>query len=142
MAGKLISLGPDRYRLAQNAEINVTPFVDIMLVLLIIFMIAVPVATTSLKLDIPPPAPATNAAPPIVVTLGRDGGLTIGDAPSGFERLSGDLIRRIGGANPRAERVYVRAERGVRYGDFMRLISRLNQDGFHAVGLVSEEISS
>jgi biopolymer transport protein ExbD len=140
MAGRLISLGPDRYRLVQNSEINVTPFVDIMLVLLIVFMVAMPMATVSLKLDLPPADGAAVGPPPTVVSLQKGGALFIGESPTSLDRLSGELARRIGGANPRAQRVYVRAERGVRYGDFVGLVSRLHQDGFHAVGLVNEAL--
>jgi biopolymer transport protein ExbD len=57
MAAKLSGGGGDRYSLGQNSEINVTPFVDILLVLLIIFMVAVPMAVTSIKIDLPPASP-------------------------------------------------------------------------------------
>ncbi|HEX5264754.1 MAG TPA: biopolymer transporter ExbD [Phenylobacterium sp.] len=140
MAGRLISLGHDRYRLNQNSEINVTPFVDVMLVLLIIFMVAMPLATVSLKLDMPPADGRAVGPPPIVVSMAQGGVLFIDDAPSSLDRLSGDLVRRIGGKDPRAQRVYVRAQRGVRYGDFVGLVSRLHRDGFHAVGLVNEAL--
>ena len=140
MAGRLISLGHDRYRLNQNAEINVTPFVDVMLVLLIIFMVAMPLATVSIKLDMPPATDKVAGPPPAVISMQPGGVLFIGDAPTSLDHLSGDLVRRIGGKNPRVQRVYVRAERGGRYGDFVGLVSRLHQEGFHAVGLVNEAL--
>jgi biopolymer transport protein ExbD len=141
MAGKLLGGGYDRYRLVQNADINVTPFVDIMLVLLIIFMIALPVAQVSLKLDLPP-AGQSDGTPPTVVTLRRDGVLVIGETPTSLAHLSGDLSQALGGPDPKARRVYVRAETGVRYGAFVQLVSQLHHDGFHAVGLVNEEVPS
>jgi biopolymer transport protein ExbD len=139
MAGRLLSAGPDRFRLVQNSDINVTPFVDVMMVLLIVFMVALPVATTSLKLDLPPASKGV-ATEPIYVSLQRGGALFIGDRPTTLASLPADLARTIGGSKPTAARVYVRADRGVRYGDFMRVVSCLHAGGYHAVGLVNEEV--
>jgi biopolymer transport protein ExbD len=139
MVGKLIQR-PDRYRLAQNSDINVTPFVDVMLVLLIIFMVALPAATVSLKLDLPKAQRGDALVKPVYVSLQGGGGLFIGDRPTSLSTLAADLARAIGGANPQAQRVYVRADRSVRYGDFVRVVNQLQLSGFHAVGLVNEEI--
>jgi biopolymer transport protein ExbD len=137
MAGRFTPT-PDRFRLNQNSDINVTPFVDVMMVLLIVFMVSLPAATVSLKLDLPP-AQRGIAGHPIYVSLQSDGRLFIGEKATTLEALSAELSRRIGGANPQMAQVYVRADRGVRYGDFMRIINQLHARGFHAVGLVSEE---
>ena len=139
MAGRLIQTGSTRFRLNQNSEINVTPFVDVMMVLLIVFMVALPVATTSLKLDLPP-ASKGAAGQPVFVSLQRDGTLFIGESRTSLANLPDDLRRSIGGARPTAERIYVRADRGVRYGAFMQVVSRLHSSGYHTVGLVNEEI--
>jgi len=67
------SNGGDRYVILQNADINVTPFVDVMLVLLIIFMVSIPPATAALKLDLPPVDPSTApAAAPVYVSVEAD----------------------------------------------------------------------
>jgi biopolymer transport protein ExbD len=139
MVGKLIQR-PDRYRLAQNSDINVTPFVDVMLVLLIIFMVALPAATVSLKLDLPKAQRGDALTQPVYVSLQRGGALFIGERPTSLSTLAADLSRVVGGANPRGQRVYVRADKGVRYGDFVRVVSQLQLSGFHSVALVNEEI--
>jgi len=139
MAGRLISTGSARFRLNQNSEINVTPFVDVMMVLLIVFMVALPVATNSIKLDLPPAGKSAGRGP-TYVSLQRSGALYIGEAPTSLATLPVDLKRIIGGANPTAERVYVRADRGVRYGAFMAVVSRLHSSGYRSVGLINEEI--
>jgi biopolymer transport protein ExbD len=141
MAMQLAALGSGRYRLIQNAEINVTPFVDVMLVLLIIFMVAIPVATTSLNLDIPKAQPSPVTTPPTIVTVQADGRLFIGETPTSLAGLPTDLARVLGSANPKAQRVYLRAERTVRYRAFMEVTNRLKGAGFSQLGLVSEDLS-
>jgi len=140
MAAHLTQLGSDRFRLAQNSDINVTPFVDIMLVLLIIFMVAIPAAVVAVKVDLPPSASGNPPRLPTYVSLQKGGALYIGDRPTSLATLGGDLSGVIGGADPQKERVYVRADKGVPYGDFMAVVSRLQASGFHAVGLVGEAL--
>ncbi len=82
MAGRLASAGADRFRLAHNGDINVTPFVDVMLVLLIIFMLAMPLATTDLKLNLPPARATATPVEPTVISLRADGRLYIGETPT------------------------------------------------------------
>jgi len=139
MAGRLIQAGSPRFRLNQNSEINVTPFVDVMMVLLIVFMVALPVATTSLKVDMPP-AGKSAGAEPTYVSLQKDGALFIGATATSLAALPVDLRATIGGPDPTAQRVYVRADRGVRYGAFMQVVSRLHASGYHAVGLINETL--
>lgn len=130
-----------RYRLRQNAEINVTPFVDVMLVLLVIFMVILPMTTTSLQLDLPkarvPIAPVT---PPVVVSVQGDGRLFIGETPTTLIGLPDDLVRTVGTPNPRAQRIYIRGERGLHYAGFMAVMDRLKTSGFTQVGLINEEL--
>src|SRR5579864_1704366 len=102
MAGRLIQAGSARFRLNQNSDINVTPFVDVMMVLLIVFMVALPIATTSLKLDLPPAGKST-AAQPIYISLQRDGALFVGESRTSIAALPDDLRRIIGGSNPTVE---------------------------------------
>ncbi len=130
-----------RYSLAQNADINVTPFVDVMLVLLIIFMVSIPAATRNITLEIPPAkAPSGPTEPPVVITVRPDGSLLIGDTPSSVDRLAQDLAQLPGAANPSADRVYVRGERAARYRAFMDVMNALKRAGYERIGLVAEDI--
>jgi biopolymer transport protein ExbD len=135
-----MSLGSDRFRLAQNSDINVTPFVDIMLVLLIIFMVAIPAAVVAVKVDLPPASTGAPPKLPTYVSLQKGGALFIGDRPTSLATLGGDLGAVIGGPTPTKERVYVRADKGVPYGDFMAVVNRLEASGYRSVGLVGEEL--
>jgi biopolymer transport protein ExbD len=138
--------GGSKFDLGQNADMNVTPFVDVMLVLLIIFMVSIPAATVSIKLDLPPaipPPPGTKVKEPTLINIQR-GGLFIGDQPTALERLAGDLsaqLTRDDPATPPTEqRVYIRADRDVRYGDFMSVMNDLQGNGFYQVALINEEL--
>ena len=140
MGMRLAAAGGDSYRLAQNHDINVTPFVDVMLVLLIIFMVAIPAATVSVKVDLPQ---GGNGAPPRLptyVSVAADGGLYIGNMKTTLELLPSDLAVAIGGSDPKHERVYIRADRSIRYEAFMRVMDQLRAHGFERVGLVSDEV--
>ncbi|QDH73965.1 biopolymer transporter ExbD [Brevundimonas sp. M20] len=128
----------------QNADINVTPFVDIMLVLLIIFMVAAPVATVSLKLDLPPAeAPPAGVKPkePVYVSVQEDGRLFLADRETSMDRLSADVCAATGqGEACHAERVFIRAQPEVRYDRFMAVMNGLKASGFDKVGLLNEDI--
>ena len=140
MAARLVSLGSDRFRLTQNSDINVTPFVDIMLVLLIVFMVAIPAAVVAVKVDLPPASTGAPPRLPTYVSLQKGGALFIGDRPTSLATLGGDLGGMIGGPDPTKERIYVRADKGVPYGDFMAVVNRLQASGYRQVGLVGEEL--
>ena len=140
MGMRLAGAGGGAYSLNQNADINVTPFVDVMLVLLIIFMVAIPVANVSVKVDLPPTGfPEDRQAPPTFVTLQRDGSLWVGDRRTSIQALAADVASAIGGPNPRDQRVHIRADKGVSYGDFMVVMNRLKAEGFAKVALVSAD---
>ncbi|HXA37818.1 MAG TPA: biopolymer transporter ExbD [Phenylobacterium sp.] len=147
MAAKLSSGGGGRFTLGQNSDINVTPFVDVMLVLLIIFMVALPPATESIKLDLPPAQPPKNGEKPkepVVINLQAGGALFIGEKASALATLSADLSRILTADDPTLpptqQRVYIRADRHVRYGDFMSVMNTLQGNGFYQVALINEEI--
>jgi biopolymer transport protein ExbD len=141
------ALGNRRFALNQNHAINVTPFVDVMLVLLIVMMVAAPMATLAINVDIPPvglgPLPDK---PPTYVSVGDDGRLWVSFAsgqttslrPATLEALPGLLASSLGGANPTAEEVFVRAGSHVKYGAFVAVMNRLQQSGYNKVGLISE----
>ena len=125
----------------QNADINVTPFVDIMLVLLIIFMVAAPLATVSLKLDLPPPIPGSLAPKePVYVTVQTSGDLYIADRPTTLETLATDVCTAVGGNHCTEERVFIRAQPDVTYDRFMTVMNQLQSSGFLQVGLLNEDI--
>ena len=147
MGAKLGGGGGGRFDLGQNSDINVTPFVDVMLVLLIIFMVAIPAATVSIKLDLPPaipPPPGTKVKEPILINLQPGGGVFIGERPTTLDTLPADLSRKLAADDPTLpptqQRVYIRADKQVRYGDFMAVMNTLQGNGFYQVALINEEI--
>ena len=147
MGAKLGGQGGGRFDLGQNSDINVTPFVDVMLVLLIIFMVAIPAATVSIKLDLPPaipPPPGTKVKEPVLINIQAGGNIFIGEAPTTLAGLSADLSRKLTADDPTLpptqQRVYIRADKQVRYGDFMSVMNDLQGNGFYQVALINEEI--
>ncbi|HEY8003431.1 MAG TPA: biopolymer transporter ExbD [Phenylobacterium sp.] len=147
MGAKLGGQGGGRFDLGQNSDINVTPFVDVMLVLLIIFMVAIPAATVSIKLDLPPaipPPPGTKVKEPILINIQQGGGVFIGEKPTSLPTLPADLSRTLSADDPTLpptqQRVYIRADKQVRYGDFMAVMNTLQGNGFYQVALINEEI--
>ncbi len=135
----------DGKTISQNSDINVTPFVDIMLVLLIIFMVAAPLATVSIKLDLPPATPPTDAEPkePVYITIQESGSIFIADRQSTIETLADDVCVAVGNPTGRGcqeERVFVRAQPEVRYNQFMEVMNDLQENGFFKVGLLNEDI--
>lgn len=144
MGAKLGGGGGGRFNLGQNSDINVTPFVDVMLVLLIIFMVAIPAATVSIKLDLPPAIPPPPNAPkppePTVINIQANGGVYIGEAPTTIDNLASDLARKLNKPDPTKERVYIRADRVVRYGQFMEVMNTLQGNGYFQVALINEDL--
>jgi len=130
----------------QNADINVTPFVDIMLVLLIIFMVAAPLATVSIKLDLPPATPPPPGPPPkepVYITIQESGSIFIAAQQTTIETIIPDVCAALGGGNPgcKNERVFVRADAEVKYNQFMEVMNALQDNGFYKVGLLNEDIT-
>ncbi|MDB5448650.1 MAG: biopolymer transport protein ExbD/TolR [Phenylobacterium sp.] len=148
MAAKLGGGGSSRFDLGQNSDINVTPFVDVMLVLLIIFMVAIPAATVSIKLDLPPaipPPPGSKIEEPVLINIQPGGAIFIGDRTTTLEGLPADLSAVLSqkdpSKQPTEQRVYIRADRTVRYGDFMSVMNTLQGNGFYQVALINEELA-
>ena len=147
MGAKLGGGGGGRFDLGQNSDINVTPFVDVMLVLLIIFMVAIPAATVSIKLDLPPaipPPPGTKVKEPILINIQNGGALFIGEKATSLDTLPADLSVTLKADDPTLppteQRVYIRADKLVRYGDFMAVMNTLQGNGFYQVALINEEL--
>ena len=144
MGAKLSGPGGKGKTAQQNADINVTPFVDIMLVLLIIFMVAAPMATVSIKLDLPPatpPAPTDKPKEPVYITIQESGSLYIAEQETSIDKLPTDVCAAQGAvADCRDERVFVRAQAEVKYHQFMEVMNKLQENGFFKVGLLNEDI--
>ena len=130
-----------RSRAAPMAEINVTPLVDVMLVLLIIFMVTAPLLTSGVPLDLP----ETNAKPldqpekaPVQISVNRSGEVFIDDKPITMAELP-DRLSAIAAAqdeqNPQA--IMLRGDRGLDYGLIMRVMGELNAAGLNRVSLVT-----
>src|SRR5216683_7647652 len=121
MAAQLAGGPKKKFDLGQNSDINVTPFVDVMLVLLIIFMVTAPLATVSIKIDLPPAKPPTDtkAKPPTYISISKAGIFVSLSAtelkPSSLPALAADLAQGLGVANPTNERVFIRADKDVKY---------------------------
>ena len=127
--------------IVQNSDINVTPFVDIMLVLLIIFMVSAPLATVSLRLDLPPPVmDSFPKKDPVYVTVQASGAVFVADKASTMEALSRDVCNALGGGACHGERIFVRSEPDVPYREFMAVMNDLHGHGFLKVGLLNEDI--
>lgn len=144
MAAKLSGGGGGRYAIEQNSEINVTPFVDIMLVLLIIFMVAAPLATVSVEVKLPVAvAPMQQNPPkPFYVSIQANSRVYIGDNEVDIDSVGTELLDLIGNKTPSDERIFIRADKTTRYGDFMQVMNSLQDSGFYSVALVGEDQSS
>jgi biopolymer transport protein ExbD len=125
--------------LVEVHDINVTPFIDVMLVLLIIFMVAAPLATV----DIPVNLPSSNTQPqqrpdkPIYLTLKADLTLAIGDDAISRDGLAGALDAAT--KSNKDERIFIRADKTVPYGDVIGLMNELRTAGFLKIALVGLE---
>ena len=133
-----VKLG-DTDELAANSEINITPFIDVMLVLLIIFMVAAPLSTVDVPVELPVAVaqPAARAGEPIIVTVTADLGLQIGDLSLTLDQLPMelDIATRI----KRDTRIYISADRSVPYGEMMAVMNRMRGVGYLKIGLVGIE---
>jgi len=136
MAGGLS--GDDGDALTESHEINVTPFIDVTLVLLIIFMVAAPLATVDVAVDLPSSSAAVQPRPdkPVYLTLGADLGLSLGDisVPRGALAAALDTATN----NDRSQRVFLRADAAVPYGELMKAMDGLRDAGYLKVALVAQ----
>ena len=129
----------DELDLAESHEINVTPFIDVMLVLLIIFMVAAPLATVDLPVDLPTSTATTHAdkAQPVYVTLQKNLSISVGDQLIQSDNLGAVLSQAT--QNDVNQRLFLRADRQVAYGELMALMDRLRTAGYLKVALVGLE---
>jgi biopolymer transport protein ExbD len=137
MAGKVReSFGDD---LEESHEINVTPFIDVMLVLLIIFMVAAPLATVDVNVDLPASTAASTPRPeqPVFITLKQDLSISLGNDTlprEGFGAALGALTD-----NDRETRIFLRADKAVPYGELIQVMNLLRAAGYLKVALVGLE---
>jgi biopolymer transport protein ExbD len=138
MAGSL-KAHDNSEELEVNHEINVTPFIDVMLMLLIIFMVAAPLSTVDVAVDLPASNAKAEPRPsePIFLTVKEDLSLAFGDDAIAREGLKAALDTKTKGNTE--ERVYVRADRSVDYGDLMEVMNLLRNAGYLKIGLVGLE---
>jgi biopolymer transport protein ExbD len=147
MGAKLGGGGGSRYTIAQNSDINVTPFVDVMLVLLIIFMVSIPAATVSIKLDLPPakaPPSAEKRPDPVFISIMGPDDIYIGPQKTSMDRLIGDVAAALRVSDPNTplsdQRVLVRGDKDITYADFVKVINELQQNGYLKIALITEDI--
>ena len=132
MAGRV------REQLDDLAEINVTPLVDVMLVLLIIFIITAPMLVQGLKVNLPKqdaPSIASKGEEPMVVTITRDHLILLGDEPVHIKLLPEKIGALLGG---RPRPVYLKADSSISYGEVVEVMAVLHQVGVEQVGLVTQ----
>jgi biopolymer transport protein ExbD len=122
--------------LEENHEINVTPFIDVILVLLIIFMVAAPLSTVDVNVDLPTStaAPAPRPEKPLFLSVKSDLGLALGENPVSRADLQAALDAAT--QSDREERIFVRADKIVSYGDVMEVMNLLRAAGYLKIGLV------
>jgi len=127
-----------RHRRPPMAAINVTPFVDVMLVLLIVFMITAPLLTVGVTVDLPQTrsSPLPGQDEPLSVSVDRDGQVFLQDSVLAVEELGPRLVA-ITERNPDA-RIFVRGDRVIDYGRVMEVVGAIHAAGFRKVALVTE----
>jgi biopolymer transport protein ExbD len=139
MAVVLGDLDDDDDDFDEAHDINVTPFIDVMLVLLIIFMVAAPLSTVDLPVDLPTSTAIPEKKPdkPTYITIKSDLAVAIGETP--VKRV--DLVRSLDAAadGGKDRRIFLRADRGVPYGELMDVLERLRVGGYHKIALVALE---
>lgn len=123
--------------LSEHHEINVTPFIDVMLVLLIIFMVAAPLATVDVPVDLPASsAPRSERPPkPLYLTIKADLSLAIDDRPVADHGALTAALDGVTGSD-KEQRIFLRADKSVAYGDLMAVMNDLRDAGYLKVALV------
>ncbi|MDS7595831.1 TonB system transport protein ExbD [Agrobacterium tumefaciens] len=125
--------------LSENHEINVTPFIDVMLVLLIIFMVAAPLATVDVNVDLPASTakPVERPEEPLYLTVKEDLSLNLGNDAIAREALAAAIDQQTGGKKD--TRIFLRADKAVDYGHFMEIMNLLRDAGYLKIALVGLE---
>ena len=140
MGASLPSSSRHRRRRAPMAEINVTPLVDVMLVLLIIFMVTAPLLVAGVPIDLPESRAGAldQSAEPVQIAIDSAGRITIDEEPIAEAALATKLATIAAQPQPtEGRRIYLRADRSLDYGRVMRVMGELNRAGLNRVALVS-----
>ena len=130
------------YRQNQFSEINVTPFVDVMLVLLIIFMVTAPLMTTGVTVDLPDSAaaPIKGQDEPLTISIKNTGSVYIADNMTKMDDLAPKLKAILG--EKKDSRIFIRGDKKVDYGVVMKVVGEVNAAGFFKVALISEQTTA
>lgn len=131
--------GSGRQQTRPMSEINVTPFVDVMLVLLVIFMVTAPLLTVGVQIDLPKTKAAVISGQdePLSVSVDAGGNIYIQDTEVKMDTLVPRLIA-ITGKNPDV-RIFVRGDRAVNYGRVMTVMGRINAAGYRKIALITSQ---
>jgi len=134
-----LRLASDSDDLAVAHEINVTPFIDVMLVLLIIFMVAAPLATVDTRVDLPVSnaRPAPRPEQPVYLSIQADGAMTLNDKAVTAQTLGSAVMKATG--EDREQRVFLRADKTITYDTIMSAMNALRAAGYLKVALVGAE---
>ncbi|MCB5943165.1 protein TolR [Acidocella sp. KAb 2-4] len=138
MAGGLMGPGNGKKRYRPMAEINVTPLVDVMLVLLIIFMVTAPMITSSVNVNLPQAnaKPAQADAKPITITVNAQDQIFLQNTQVELSNLVATL-QQAAQNNP-DQRIFVRGDKDVSYGDMLQVMATITQGGFTKVALLAQ----
>lgn len=128
------------YRRSQFTDINVTPFVDVMLVLLIIFMVTAPLITAGVTVDLPESSakPVEGNDEPLTVTVAADNKIYIQESEVTLKDLGPKLHAIVG--EKKETRIFVQGDKTVNYGDVMRIMGEINAAGLRKVALLTEAL--
>jgi biopolymer transport protein TolR len=139
MAGGPIGSGNGRRRYRPMAEINVTPLVDVMLVLLIVFMITAPMITSGVNVNLPQASakPVNSDAKPITITVNAQDQIYLQNSQVQLSNLVATLQQI--SQNNNDQRVFVRGDKDVSYGDMLQVMATITQGGFTKVALLAQQ---
>ena len=142
MAGGLIGNGKGRSRYKPMAEINVTPLVDVMLVLLIVFMITAPMITSGVNVNLPQAnaKPVNSDSKPITITVNAQDQIYLQNSQVQLANLVSTLQQI--SQNNNDQRVFVRGDKDVSYGDMLQVMATITQGGFTKVALLAQQPTS
>jgi len=142
MAGGMIGPGNGRRRYRAMAEINITPVVDVMLVLLIVFMVTAPMITSGVNVNLPQAnaKPVNSDSKPITITVNAQDQIYLQNSQVELPNLVATLQQI--SQNNQDERIFVRGDKDVSYGDMLQVMATITQGGFTKVALLAQQPTS